>query len=86
MNRLKKWKAADYRIEISYLRLPSPQLALRRIAARVKQGGHNVPRADVLRRFDRSWKNFNNYYRPLADAWTVYDNSGNEPVLKEQGP
>jgi hypothetical protein len=25
----------------------SPQLALRRIAARVKQGGHNVPRPDV---------------------------------------
>src|SRR3989338_3850489 len=23
--------------------------------ARVKQGGHNVPRADVLRRFTRSW-------------------------------
>lgn len=61
LGRLKRWKAAGYRIEIVYLRLPSPQLALRRIAARVKQGGHNVPRADVLRRFSRSWTKFPKY-------------------------
>ena len=54
LSRLKRWKVAGYRIEIVYLRLPSARLALRRIAARVKQGGHNVPRADVLRRFNRS--------------------------------
>src|SRR5208282_993601 len=57
LNRLKRWKAAGYRIEMVFLRLASPQLALHRIAARVKQGGHDVPRDDVLRRFDRSWKN-----------------------------
>ncbi len=86
LGRLKRWKAAGYRIEIVYLRLPSPQLALRRIAARVKQGGHNVPRDDVLRRFNRSWTNFQNNYRFVADAWTVYDNSGAKPRLLEQGP
>ena len=86
LGRLKRWKAAGYRIEIVYLRLPSPQLALRRIAARVKQGGHSVPRADVLRRFPRSWTNFKNAYCLLADAWTVYDNSGLNPRLLEQGP
>ncbi|HEU0037883.1 MAG TPA: Zeta toxin family protein [Verrucomicrobiae bacterium] len=86
LNRLKRWKTAGYRIEITYLRLPSPQLALRRIAARVRQGGHNVPRADVLRRFTRGWINFQRCYRPLADAWAVYDNSGDAPCLMEQGP
>jgi predicted ABC-type ATPase len=83
---MKRWKAAGYRIEIVFLRLPSPRLALRRIAARVKQGGHNVPRADVLRRFARGWTNFETVYRPLADAWAVYDNSGDVPRLLEQGP
>jgi len=78
LSRLKRWKAAGYRIEIVYLRLPSARLALRRIAARVKQGGHNVPRADVLRRFNRSWNNF--------DAWSVYDNSGRNPRILERGP
>jgi predicted ABC-type ATPase len=86
LNRLKRWKRAGYRIEIVYLRLSSPRLALRRIAARVKQGGHNVPRADVLRRFTRSWENFQNVYRLLADEWTVYDNSRGKPRVLEQGP
>lgn len=84
--RLRQWKMAGYSIEIIFLRLPSPQLALRRIAARVKQGGHNVPRADVLRRFKRGWDNFQTAYRPLADEWAVYDNSGEAPRLLEQGP
>ncbi|MGB8354231.1 MAG: AAA family ATPase [Chthoniobacteraceae bacterium] len=71
--RLKLWKKAGYRIEIVFLRLPSPSLAVRRIADRVKQGGHHVPRANVLRRFARGWENFEKAYKLLADAWAVYD-------------
>jgi predicted ABC-type ATPase len=83
LGRLQKWKVAGYRIEMVFLRLHSPQLALRRIAVRVKQGGHDVPRADVLRRFARGWRNFEASYKPLADAWAVYDNSGDQPQLLE---
>jgi len=86
LRRLKAWKAAGYRIEITYLRLPSPALALRRIAARVRQGGHNVPPADVVRRFTRGWNNFQQFYRPLADLWAIYDNSGETPRLVQRGP
>src|SRR5688572_3226300 len=86
LNRLKRWKAAGWRIEIVYLRISSPRLALRRISARVKQGGHNVPRKDVLRRFTRSWSNFEKHYRLLADAWSVYDNSGSTAKLLERSP
>ena len=86
VSRLKRWKAAGYRIEIVFLRLASVQLALRRIAARVKQGGHDVPRADVLRRFGRGWKNFETAYKPLADVWTVYDNSGDNLRLLKTKP
>jgi predicted ABC-type ATPase len=39
ISRLKRWKSAGYGIEIIFLRLASGQLALRRIAVRVKQGG-----------------------------------------------
>ena len=85
-SRIKEWKAAGYRIEICFVRLSSPQLALRRIAARVKQGGHDVARGDVLRRFDRSWNNFQNIYRPLVDSWVVYDNSEESARLVERGP
>lgn len=86
VNRLKRWKAAGRRIEIVYLRISSPALGLRRIAARVKQGGHNVPRQDVVRRFSRSWRNFARHYRLLADAWSVYDNSGKTARRVERSP
>ena len=83
-SRLQGWKAAGYRIEILFLRLSSAQIALRRVAARVRQGGHDVAAKDVLRRFDRGWKNFVELYQPLADVWAVYENSGAAPVLLEQ--
>jgi len=81
LSRIKRWKAAGYRIEIVFLRVSSVPLLLRRITARVKQGGHDVPRADVLRRFVRGWENFEKAYKPLADVWTVYDNSGDRLKL-----
>jgi predicted ABC-type ATPase len=83
---LSRWKAAGYQIDIVFLSLSSAQLALQRIAARVRQGGHDIPRADVLRRFQRSWGNFHTLYRPLAHTWSVYDNSDNVPRLLEEGP
>ena len=67
LGRFQRWKEQGYSIEIVYLRLSSAKLALKRIAIRVRQGGHNVPRADVIRRFRRGLSNFENLYRPLAD-------------------
>lgn len=86
VQRLKNLKSAGYHIEVIFLWLPSPQVALRRIATRVRQGGHDVPHHEVLRRFDRGLKNFHVVYRSLADTWTMYDNSGEVPRLLEEGP
>jgi predicted ABC-type ATPase len=84
--RIVNWKARGYSIEIVYLRLASPQLALSRIAARVQQGGHDVPRADVVRRFKRGWANLRDVYLPLADHSAIYENSESKPKLLERGP
>jgi predicted ABC-type ATPase len=84
--RLKRLKRLGYRIEIVFLRVASPQLALRRIAARVRQGGHDVPKADVVRRFDRGRANFLAIYQPLADAWVIYENSGKIAREIDSGP
>lgn len=86
IQRFQSLKTLGYKIEFVYLRVASPKLALKRIASRVKQGGHDVPKADVIRRFDRSWNNFINIYQPLADAWVVYENSGKIAVSVERGP
>ncbi len=84
--RLKRFKAAGYRLELVYLKLPDVRLALARIAARVRAGGHDVPEADVRRRFRRSWENYEHFYRPLADQSWVFDVSGPEPMLVTSNP
>jgi predicted ABC-type ATPase len=84
LERIRRMKELGYSVEIIFLRLSSPELAIKRVAHRVKQGGHHVPPEDVRRRFDRGWRNFELHYRPLADVWAVYENSGRTPVLQEQ--
>lgn len=86
VSRLRDMRQRGYHIEIIYLKIVSSRLAVDRIRSRVRQGGHNVPAADVRRRFARSWQNFENHYRPLADAWAIYDNSRRSPKLIGTGP
>lgn len=70
-----------YRVYLNYLWLPNPVIALARIRERVKKGGHNVPSADVRRRFHRSLQHFVCDYAPLADRWAVWDNQSSPPIL-----
>jgi predicted ABC-type ATPase len=81
--KIKTWKSMGYEIIIYYLKLPSVDIAIERVKMRVKKGGHSVPEKDISRRFERSWINFQGLYQPLADSWTVFDSSGEEPVVIE---
>jgi len=86
IDRLMELKADGYELNIIFLKLNSPKLALERVAFCVRQGGHQVPKEDIKHRFVRGWANFVQHYRPLADEWAVYDNSGITPILLEQYP
>lgn len=72
---LRRLKARGYRVALYYFSLSSPQLAVRRVKLRVGLGGHDVPPEVVRRRFGRSIDNFFSLYAPLADEWTLFDNS-----------
>ena len=72
---LSRCKAQGYRVQIFYIALPSAALAVNRVALRVKLGGHNIPQADIERRFQRSLHNLFELYLPLADKWSVLDNA-----------
>lgn len=74
-------KKRGYEVHIFYLWVPSAELALSRVRGRVLRGGHNIPEAVVRRRFERSIRNFLGQYRPLADSWTLYDNTAETPVI-----
>ena len=52
-----------------------------RVAQRVLQGGHHIPDDVVRRRFTAGLQNFETLYAPLVDAWALYDNAGDRPVL-----
>jgi predicted ABC-type ATPase len=83
-NRLRKMKQNGYRIVIFYLKVPSPELSVARVRERVTEGGHNVPEKDIRRRFNKSWANFWELYRPLADKWVIFDNSSETPTILDQ--
>lgn len=72
---LTRCKAQGYRVQIFYIALPSAELAVNRVALRVKRGGHSIPQRDIERRFQRSLHNLYALYLPLADRWTVLDNA-----------
>lgn len=78
---LKHAKSLGYRIEMIFLWIPSPRLAIRRIAQRVKKGGHHIEPEDVTRRYRRSADNFVRIYAPLADQWKVWNNASHPPAL-----
>ncbi len=84
INKIKNWKTKQYEIIIYYLKIPSVEFAIERVKLRVTLGGHNVPEKDIIRRFERSWINFQQIYKPLADLWIVFDTSGKQPVILDE--
>ena len=84
-HRIRQWRASGYHVTLIFLSLPEPQMAIDRVAERVRQGGHNVPDNVIRRRFAAGLRNFENIYRDAVDAWAIYDNAGDEPVLINWG-
>lgn len=72
---LRRLSSVGYRFVLGYVWVQNPDISIQRVAARVQTGGHDVPEADIRRRWPRSLRNFWNLYLPLADHWYVYDNS-----------
>lgn len=84
---LKEAQAIGYQIYLTYLWLPSPDLAVQRVMHRVKQGGHHIPEDIIRRRYFVGLKNLINHYLPLADRAVILDNSvagSNKIIAKKQ--
>jgi predicted ABC-type ATPase len=72
---LGEMKRDGYAVHLFYYWLESADMAINRVADRVKSGGHFVPDATIRRRYSRSVRNFLELYRPLVTTWQVFDNS-----------
>lgn len=83
---LKSLRADGYEVHVVYMWLRSPELAIKRVSARVRQGGHHVPDETVRRRYRAGIANFFSLYMPLATTWMCADNSRRaKPTIIAQG-
>jgi predicted ABC-type ATPase len=68
-------KSYGYKVTILYFWLNSPDLAVKRVAARVAAGGHDIDEATIRRRYVTGLQYFFNDYLDAADRWILADNS-----------
>jgi predicted ABC-type ATPase len=65
---LSDMKASGYRVVLFFLWLPSVEMAVTRVANRVREGGHHVPEDDIRRRYRAGVRNLFRLYHPVLDA------------------
>lgn len=85
MRHIKDWRARGYHVRLLYLGLATVDTAIARVAERVRHGGHNIAEEVIRRRFASGRRNFDRHYRFAVDAWVLYDNTGDNPVVLEEG-
>jgi len=79
LNLFRQLRRTGYKVHIFFLWVDTIEISSARIRGRVLKGGHDVPESVQRRRFGRSIRNFLVDYRPLADSWYLFNNSGAEP-------
>jgi predicted ABC-type ATPase len=75
---ISRLRSEGYRVNLFFLWLPDPNLAVARVLERVSSGGHAVPEAVVRRRFYRGLANLFRLYQPLVDSTLIFDSSGED--------
>jgi len=83
--RIRRLARAGYECHLVFLWLPNADLAVARVADRVRLGGHAVPEQTIRRRYRSGLRNFFALYRPLTTTWRMYDNSTYELRLIASG-
>ena len=74
-----------YYVTVLYLWLKDPEIAVRRVAARVEAGGHDVPPDVIRRRYYTGLEYFFDLYAPVCDKWMLVDNTENDFRIIAEG-
>ncbi len=75
LRKIESLHAEGYESHLFFMFLPNADLAVQRVAARVRAGGHDVPEETIRRRYISGLKMFFNHYMHEVDTWRLYDNS-----------
>ena len=82
---LRDLRASGYAVHLFFLWLSSPDLAVQRVAHRVRSGGHDVPADTIRRRYHAGIRNLFTLYQPVVTSWAVYNCSGLRSQLVAEG-
>ena len=80
---IKQAKEQNFKVVLIYLFLETNTENIYRVKNRVLNGGHNVPNEDIVRRYYRSRKLFENLYKNMADEWMLFFNGDDSFELVE---
>ena len=80
LRHIRAWRAAGFHVRLLFLSLPLVELAIERVALRVRHGGHDIPQQVIRRRFESGRRNFDTAYRAAVDTWVFFDNAGVTPI------
>ena len=75
INLIQKAKDEGYIVTLLFFWLHTPELALQRVAERVRLGGHNIPEDTLRRRYILGLSNLFNLFIDKVDRWIIQDNS-----------
>jgi predicted ABC-type ATPase len=73
-------KASGYRVSVTFLWLRTVDIAIERVAERVRLGGHSIPEETIRRRYEGGLKNLFELYIPVTNAWRVFNAAPKEPL------
>lgn len=74
-------QALGYHVTLLFFWLESVEMAIDRVARRVKEGGHNIETEVIRRRYNRGIRNLFEIYIPLVSETIIYNNSFGKPEL-----
>jgi predicted ABC-type ATPase len=80
---VKQAQQAGYKVMLLFFWLKSPEIAEQRVAKRVKEGGHDIPKDVIHRRYWLGLKNLFNIYMPIVDVWSLYDNNESTELIAD---
>lgn len=71
--RIPKWQSVGYAVALIYLKLPSVEVAIHRVARRMAAGGHAIPEDTIRQRFAKSAQYLERLYKPIVDEWYIWE-------------
>jgi predicted ABC-type ATPase len=74
-----------YNVKLLFFWLPTVEMAIDRVAIRVSEGGHNIPKPIIVRRYKRGIENLFKIYLPLCNEWMIFDNSETDAEIIAEG-